>query len=100
MYPGTGEQEDDREKGKRRARERRRKKERHREWPDIVTPLSPRSPFSTTLPFCTMPAETRKWKIQPCCLPGCFMKFNKYEMNLPHRARERRRMCVKDGTIG
>lgn len=75
-------------------RKRREKEEREKEWLDVVI-FSAFSIFHDTRPFCVVPFETRKWKIRPCCLPGCFMKFNKYEMNLPRRCR-RERDCVRE----
>lgn len=51
--------------------------------------------FPTTLArlFCraAMPSETRENGKYSRCLAECFMKFNKYEMNLPRRRREWRK---------
>lgn len=54
--------------------------------------------FHDTRPFRIVRSETRKWKIQPRCLPGCFMKFNKYEMNLPCAVTSGRAECMRVGT--
>jgi len=58
--------------------------------------VSLRSPFSTRalLRRALRPPNEKMENTAALSVPGCFMKFNKYEMNLPRYREWQRNVCL------